>query len=61
MANLTQKELQYIEDSLSMMQQNEKCFRDCADKLSDNQLKTLCQQLAQSQKNAYQTIIKHLL
>lgn len=60
MANLTQKELQYIEDTLSMMQQNEKCFMDCADRLSDTNLKTLCHQLAQSQKNAYQTIVKHL-
>lgn len=60
MGNMTQKELLYLEDCINMFDHTNKCLNNVTSSTQDAQIKSLCQQLMQNQKNAVYTLSKNL-
>jgi hypothetical protein len=60
MQQLTQRELLYLEDFLKTEQLAFKSMNFFADQCSDQSVKQLCQDCAQSHRQNYQTMVKHL-
>lgn len=60
MHHLTQRELMYLEDFLKAEQLAYKSMNFLADQCTDQSVKQLCQDCAQSHKENYQTMVKHL-
>lgn len=60
MANLTSKELSALNDQLSQEQVLVKKYRMYAQQLTDQQLKTKCEQIATEHQNHYNTLMSYL-
>lgn len=60
MTQLTQRELLYLEDFLSSEQHNFKTMNYLASQCSDASIRQLCQSCAESHRQNYQTMMKHL-
>lgn len=60
MHHLTQRELLYLEDFLSAEQLAYKSMNFMSEQCTDPSIKQLCQDCAQSHKQNYQTMVKHL-
>lgn len=60
MHHLTQRELLYLEDFLKAEQLSYKSMNYFADQCTDPSIKRLCQDSAQSHRQNYQTMVKHL-
>jgi hypothetical protein len=60
MHHLTQRELLYLEDFLKAEQLAYKSMNFFAEQCTDQSVKQLCQDCAQSHKQNYQTMVKHL-
>lgn len=57
---ITSKELMYLDDVLSLEQNMSKALNDCAARCQDQQLKALCQNLADKCHNNFNTLLKNL-
>jgi rubrerythrin len=57
---LTAKELILVQDNISMTQNSIKFIQGCAEMSTDQQVKSLCQQMASDHQNDLQTLIKHI-
>ncbi len=57
---ITSKELMLIQDNVSMCESNIKYYQGCAQLAADSQVKNLCNQLANEEKNNLQLLIKHI-
>lgn len=60
MHHLTQRELLYLEDFLKAEQLAYKSMNFMAEQCTDSAIKQACQDCAQSHKQNYQTMVKHL-
>lgn len=60
MHHLTQRELLYLEDFLKAEQLSYKTMNFFAEQCTDQSVKQLCQDAAQSHKQNYQTMMKHV-
>ena len=60
MNQFTQREVLYLEDFLKAEQLAFKSMNFFADQCTDQAVKQLCQTSAQSHKQNYQTMVKHL-
>ena len=60
MHHLTQRELMYLEDFLKAEQLAYKSMNFMSEQCTDQSVKQLCQNCAQSHKQNYQTMVKHL-
>ncbi|MCR3922544.1 MAG: hypothetical protein NUK65_08535 [Firmicutes bacterium] len=60
MNQFTQRELLYLEDFLKTEQLAYKSMGFLADQCTDQAVKQLCQNCAQTHKQNYQTMVKHL-
>lgn len=60
MAQLTHKELMLLQDNICMCQESTKYIQGCINLVTDPQLKNMCQQMAQEQKQDMQTLTKHI-
>ncbi|MBS4021957.1 MAG: hypothetical protein KGZ79_06005 [Dethiobacter sp.] len=60
MHHLTQRELLYLEDFLKNEQLNYKSMTFFAEQCTDQSIKQLCQDAAQTAKQNYQTMVKHI-
>ncbi|MDE4543428.1 spore coat protein [Thermoanaerobacterium sp. R66] len=57
---ISSKELMYIDDVLSLQEHMVKCLNDSASRLKDQQLKALCQNLADRCQNSFNSIARNL-
>lgn len=57
---LTSKELMLIQDNINMCESNIKYLQGCAQIATDSQVKNLCNQLANEEKNDLQLLMKHI-
>jgi len=57
---LTTRELLMLEDHLNMGQAMNAHLSLCTQQCRDEQLKSLCQQIAQKQQRHFQTLLRHL-
>jgi len=60
MHQLTQRELLYLEDYLKNEQLSSKTMDYFADQCSDQSIKQLCHDAAQSHRQNYQTMVKNI-
>ena len=60
MHHLTQRELLYLEDFLKMEQLSQKSMNYFAEQCTDQSIKQLCQEAAQTSKQNYQTMVKNI-
>ncbi len=60
MANLTEKELSYMEDSLTAEQLLIKKYQTYAMLSTDNEIKTTCEQIAGKHQQHYQKLLSFL-
>lgn len=60
MHHLTQLELLHLQDYLKNEQLAQKCATFWADQCSDASIKQVCQDAAQTHKQNYQMMVKHL-
>ena len=57
---LTTKELLLLQDNIKMTQNSIKFMQGCVEFCTDQQSKTLCQQMATDHQSDLQTLIKHI-
>jgi hypothetical protein len=60
MHHLTQRELMYLDDFLKSEQLTYKSMNFFADQCTDQSVKQLCLDCAQSHKHNFQTMLKHI-
>ncbi len=60
MNNLTQRELMYLDDFLKSEQLAYKSMNFFAEQCTDQSVKQLCLDSAQSHKHNFQTMVKHI-
>jgi hypothetical protein len=57
---LTSKELMLIQDNISMCENSIKYLQGCSQLATDSQVKNLCTQLSNEEKNSLQLLMKHI-
>ncbi|MHB8062307.1 MAG: hypothetical protein ACYDG2_06695 [Ruminiclostridium sp.] len=57
---LTSKELMLVQDNISMHENSIKYLQGCSQLATDSQVKNLCTQLANEEKNGLQLLMKHI-
>ncbi len=57
---LTSKELLLIQDNIKMCQNSIKFMQGCVEMATDQQVKSLCQQMVKDHQTDLQTLAKHI-
>lgn len=60
MPQITSRELMLLEDHIKLEDNMTKCFNHFANEINDQQIKSLCQQMAQDHQQMIQSLTRHI-